>query len=110
MKNLTKSIAIIALACSSIGFAQAANEFVATNNTTDTEICVAAAEGNRLKLLKTLKDASLSKNYVVENVQCNELSFVDFVEQYSKESTKINKFITNGKYMNNLVLASVTAR
>ena len=109
MKILTKSIAIIALTCSSIGAVNAANEFVAGNQSMDTEICLVAAEGNRLKLLKTLKDAGLSKRYVAEKVQCNNLSFVDFVEQYSNNVEKINNFITNGKYMDSQVVAKVAS-
>lgn len=110
MKTLTQTIAIITLTCSSISFAHATNEFVAKNQTADTGICVAAAEGNRLKLLKTIKDAGLSKRYVAEKVQCNELSFVDFVEQYGNNVEKINRFMTNGKYMNKQVIANLTTR
>lgn len=110
MKNLTKSIVIIAFACSSIGVANAASEFVAADKTTGTEICVVAAEGNRLRLLKTIKDAGLSKRYVAEEMRCNHLNFIDFVEQYGQDVVKINNFITNGKYSTEQQIAKVAAR
>ena len=110
MKKLTQSIAIIALTVGSIGLANAQSDFVAGNNSADTEICITAAEGNRLKLLKTLQDTGMSKRYVAEKIQCNELSFVDFVEQYGKNVDKINNFITKGKYSENIIVASVAAK
>jgi hypothetical protein len=110
MKKLTQSLVIIALTVGSIGLANAQNDFVAGNNSSDTKICIIAAEGNRLKLLKELQDTGMSKRYVAEKIQCNELSFVDFVEQYGNNVDKINNFITNGKYSKNIIVASVAAR
>jgi hypothetical protein len=107
MKNLTKSIFIAALACSSIGFANAASEFVAGNNNAGTEVCIAAAQGSRLKLLKTLNESGVSKRYVVKNVKCNEQDFITFVEQYGNNVEKINNFMTNGAYSENLEMRNL---
>ena len=110
MKILTKSIVLITLTCSSIVFANESNQFTATNQSLSTKICITAAQGDRLKLSKALKNSGLSKRYVAEKMQCNDLSFVAFVEQYGKNAEKINNFITHGEYADSQVVANVAAR
>ncbi|MDP5033233.1 MAG: DUF3718 domain-containing protein [Paraglaciecola sp.] len=109
MKKLTQSIAIVSLICGSMGLAHAESDFVASDKGTSTEICMAAAEGKKFKLMSTIKDAGLSKRYVETKIQCNQLNFVEFVAQYSKDADKINHFITNGKYHDAAVIAQVAA-
>jgi len=45
-----------------------------------------------------MKKANLSKDFVLEEVKCNQLSFITFLEQYGTEVSEINGYVTNGKY------------
>jgi glutamine cyclotransferase len=110
MKTLTKAIAITTLTLSSIGLASASNVMVPANNYATTKLCVVASEGSKVKLLKAIKEAGLSKNYVAENVKCNELNIVAFIEQYGSNVEKMNNFLTSGKYSNYIEVANVASR
>ncbi|MDO6693547.1 DUF3718 domain-containing protein [Aliiglaciecola sp. 3_MG-2023] len=107
MNTLTKSIAISVLAISSIGLANAANVIVPTDNSITTKLCVAATKGSKAKLSKAINDSRLSKRFVVENVKCNELDLVNFVEQFGENPEKMNSFLTSGKYNKAGTIASL---
>jgi hypothetical protein len=109
MNTLTKAIAITTLTLSSIGLASASNVIVPADNYVTTKLCVAASEGSKVKLLKAIKNAGLSKHYVAENVKCNELNIVAFIEQYGSNVEKMNNFLTSGKYSNNTEVANLAS-
>jgi hypothetical protein len=109
MNTLTKAFAITTLTLSSIGLASASNVIVPSDNYVTTELCVVASEGSKIKLFKAIKKAGLSKNFVTENVKCNELNFIAFIEQYGSNVEKMNNFLTNGKYSNNAEVANVAS-
>lgn len=44
------------------------------------EICVVVVKGNKMKLYKVIKEVGLICGFVEDNVICNELFIVDFVE------------------------------
>ncbi|WP_435691114.1 DUF3718 domain-containing protein [Paraglaciecola sp.] len=110
MNTLTKAIAITTLTLSSIGIASASNMLVAKDSNITTKLCLVASEGNKAKLSVELKKAGLSKSYVTENVKCNNLNMVNFVEQYGNNAVQINNFLTSGKYSNNSTAVTLAAR
>jgi hypothetical protein len=110
MNTLTKTIAITTLTLSSIGLASASSEMVPTDNYVTTKLCVVATEGSKAKLSHAIKKSGLSKHFVTENVKCNELNLITFIEQYGSNVEKMNDFLTNGKYSNNAVVANLASR
>lgn len=98
MKLLTKITAVSLLSLSVLGAANAESVIVPSDNYVTSKLCVAAAQGNKAKLARAMKTANLSKDFVIEEVKCNQLSFITFVEQYGTEVSEINDYVTNGKY------------
>jgi hypothetical protein len=98
MKLLTKITAISILTLSVFGIAKANSVVVPTDNYITSTLCAAAAQGNKAKLAREMKQAHLSKDFVTEEVKCNDLRFITFVEQYGNEVAEINGYVTNGKY------------
>ena len=91
---LTTSTLFLLLASTSY-----AKEFEATNDYITTQICVAAAEGHRARLYKTIKDSGLSKIYVANEVKCNDQPITAFVTQHGKSPEAINTMLN--KYRKN---------
>ncbi|MFT6267262.1 MAG: hypothetical protein ACJAVV_000052 [Alphaproteobacteria bacterium] len=83
MKLLTKITVISVLTFSVLGIVNAAPVLVPTDNYVTSKLCVAAAQGNKVKLAREIKNAHLSKDFVIKNVKCNDLSFTAFVDQYA---------------------------
>lgn len=110
MKTLTKTIAITALTLSSIGFANANPVLVPGNDYVTTELCLIASQGNKTKLVNAIKKAGLTKRFVAQNVKCNEQNFVEFVEQYGSNVTKINNYLTGGAYSEGTEMPDLAAR
>ena len=110
MKTLTKTFAIAALTVSSMGFAQANPILVPGDDYVTTELCLIASQGNKAKLVNAIKNAGLTKRYVAQNVKCNEQSFVDFVEQYGSNVSKINNYLTGGAYGEGTDMPDLVAR
>lgn len=101
MKTLTKVIAISVLTLSTIGFTSAAEQLAPTDNFTGTKLCVVAAEGNKLKLNREIKESGLTKRYVVNNLKCNGMDLVSFVDQYGSNSHNINTYLAGKDYSKN---------
>ncbi len=101
MKTLTKVIATTVLTLSTIGVANAATQLVATDNLTGTKLCIAAASGSKLKLSREIKNSGLRKHHIVENVKCNDMDLVSFVEQYGSNPHNINTFLAGKDYSKN---------
>lgn len=98
MKLLTKITAASVLTLSAISIANAGPVLVPTDNYITSKLCVAAAQGDTAKMAREMRKAHLSKDFVIEKVKCNDLSFTAFVEQYGSESDQMNNYLTNGKY------------
>lgn len=110
MKTLTKTFALAAFAFSSISIAHAAPELVAADDYVTTKICMVASEGNKGKLSSTIKKAGLTKRYVADHVKCNDLTLVNFIEQYGSNVENMNNFLTGGEYSNSNLVANVASR
>jgi hypothetical protein len=109
MNTLTKAIAITTLSLSSIGIASASNVMVPADNYVTSKLCVVASEGSKSKLSNAIRKTGLSKNFVAENVKCNELNIVAFIEQYGSNVEKMNNYLTSGKYSNNTEVSNVAS-
>jgi len=96
MKTLTKTLAVMTFSLATIGMANAAT-IVAADNSLSTKLCVIAAQGSKIKMHLAVKDSHLSKSFIVDKIQCNDQSFLSFVEQYAKNPEKITYLLTNGK-------------
>ncbi|MDC8829407.1 DUF3718 domain-containing protein [Alteromonas gilva] len=103
MKALTKVMIALGVTMSAMSVAQASPELVAADDYVTSEICVVAAEGNKVKLRRTLRDAGLSPEFVAKNVTCNDMPIVEFVEQYGQNVAAINQVIMRGEYSGELI-------
>ncbi|MBO1254686.1 DUF3718 domain-containing protein [Alteromonas sp. 5E99-2] len=101
MKTLTKVIATTVLTLSTIGFASASEQLVPTDSFAGTKLCVVAAKGNKLSLNKEIRESRVSKQYLVENLKCNGMDLVSFVEQYGSNPHNINTFLAGKDYSKN---------
>jgi hypothetical protein len=109
MNTLTKAIAITTLTLSSIGMASASNVIVPADDYVTTKLCMVASEGSKTKLSKAIRKSGLSKHFITENVKCNELNIVAFVEQYGSNVEQMNNYLTNGKYSDSAVVANLAS-
>ena len=108
MKAFNKTLAVVGLTFGLVGMASASPEFYPADDTLTSKVCVAAVSGSKHKLADSMKDANVGKRFVVEQVTCNGMPFVEFVAQYGENSDAINKYITSGKYANNEFIASTS--
>ena len=98
MKLLTKITAISVLTLSVIGVASAETVLVPADSNVTSKLCVAAAQGKKMKLAREIRKAHLTKYFVSEKVKCNDISITAFVEQYGKNADKINDYLSNANY------------
>lgn len=45
-----------------------------------------------------MKQTGLSQKFVAENVKCNDINIINFVELHGDKVEEINNFLTKGKY------------
>ena len=109
MKAIAKVLMIVGVSVAGMGFAQADTKLVAADDAVTSDICVVAAEGSKMKLHKAIKDVGLTRDYVANNVKCNGMPIVEFVEQYGDNVASINRYITSGEYTGQLI-TQVTAK
>ena len=103
MKTFTKVVMVVGLAFGAMATAQADSRFVAADESVTSKICVAAAKGNKMNLHQEIRRAGLTREYVADNVTCNDMPITEFVEQYGENVAKINRFITGGEYTGTLI-------
>ena len=104
MKTFTKIVMVAGLTFGAMATAQANSQFVAADDAITSEICVIAAKGNKMKLHKAIKEAGLTRGFVEDNVTCNELPIVDFVEQYGDNDYGFFLNVDNIYFLNYLFL------
>ncbi len=59
-------------------------QFVATDSSVSSKICIAAAKGNKLQVNKLIDQAGISKQYVAQELTCNGIPVAQFVAEYSE--------------------------
>jgi hypothetical protein len=60
------------------------NEMVVADDSNFTQLCMTALVGNRAAMYNNIKSSGYSKLFIVNNVQCNGVSILAFVQQYGK--------------------------
>ena len=92
MKKLTLAAlsAIATIASISVN----ATTFEATNNSAETNICVAAAKGNTSKFYQTLRQQQRDIRTVAKGVKCNGVDIAQFakVNGANKIAKKLSRF------------------
>lgn len=106
MNTTTKILSTIVLTFT--GLSANAAEFVATDKAESTNLCVTAANGNKMKLNHMLKNSHLNKSFIIENVKCNDLPFLAFVEQQGNQPEKIIAMMTRGQRKGNVEITDLT--
>ncbi|GEA12790.1 DUF3718 domain-containing protein [Alteromonas sp. KUL49] len=107
MKTFTKTLAVVGMTFGLAGVASANVEFVPSDDTASTNICVSAVQGSKSNLRDAIEDAGVTKRYVATKMTCNDMPVVEFVAQFSENPEAINDYITNGKYNSSSFIASV---
>lgn len=96
MKNLTNTIAVLTLTFGA-ATAASATSISASDSSSFTNVCMAAASGNSVRLKHAIRDTGYSFNHVTESVKCNGLPINEFVSKYSKSPESINGILSNGR-------------
>ncbi len=100
MNTLTKVLTTLALTVTVAGAANAA-KLVASDNYVTTDLCIKAAKGSKIVLLKAIKSSGLSKSFVVNNVKCNDSHITYFVAKHGNKpeamNDMLNQYLKAGK-------------
>lgn len=92
MKNLTKSLTAVIFSFSAM--AASASDVVPADDQISSKLCATATQGNKFKMRDAIAASKLNKQFIVENVKCNEQDFVAFVAQYGdKPDAMINMLV-----------------
>ncbi len=110
MNAITKLAIAAGISLAVVGAASAKTEFVPTDENVTTQICVTAATGNVMMLRQAVKESRLNAGYVRNELTCNEMPLVEFVEQYGNNIVAINDYITKGEYSDSLQTRSLVLR
>lgn len=108
MKTFAKTIAVIGLTFGAISGVAAQPTLVASDNSVTSQLCVTAATGDAMQLHKKMKTLRVSKSYVTEQLTCNGMPVVEFVEQYGKHVADVNDYVTSGEYSDSKLTAKVS--
>ncbi|WP_175623852.1 DUF3718 domain-containing protein [Pseudocolwellia agarivorans] len=100
MKTLTKKLTVSILFLFTTTSIFAAS-FEAANNSSTTQICIAAVKGSKAQLHVKIKESGLSKVFVANNVKCNNQDIISFVAQNGKAPKVINKVLSRYQKNNN---------
>lgn len=104
MNTFTKTITVLSIALGSVAMANAnpTPTLFANDDSASTRICMAASKTSKLRLNSTIKSASLTKRQAVEDIKCNDMTLIEFVEKYSENATVLNDYLTSGEYSKSL--------
>ncbi|WP_444996743.1 DUF3718 domain-containing protein [Aliikangiella sp. IMCC44359] len=79
-----------------IGSASATDkQYNAVDGSLYTKICMTAANGNKLQLIKVIEDSGFSHHYVANQVTCNGMNIGQFAAQAGNQAAHnyLNKFL-----------------
>lgn len=107
MKTLNKLAVILGTSFALAATVSAQTEIEAADDFATSKICEAAAKGSRSQVRNAVEHSGLSKQYVANNVTCNDMPLVEFVEQYGANVVSVNEYITSGRYEPKDVVAKV---
>lgn len=108
MNTFSKIIATVTFTFAAATAANAA-EFVGTDKSVTTKLCLAAADGNRVDMRHAVKDSRLTKSFIVENVKCNDIDILAFAQRYNDKSGAINKYMGADKQESSITITDIVA-
>ncbi|NMP17075.1 MULTISPECIES: DUF3718 domain-containing protein [unclassified Thalassotalea] len=89
-KNLLTSIAALGIMVSGSAAAEQA-EFVGTDNSPETKLCLAAAKNDKAALRHQIRQINnwrgIRPSYVIDNIACNDMDMPSFAYQYGADKT-----------------------
>ena len=106
---MKKFLMISGLVSMSLGMAATANasvEFVPADTSASTKICIAAAEGNKFKVDRTIEYAGVTKRYVKQEMTCNGMPINDFAAQYHSTNVLEQFVATDGSVSSKICIAA----
>lgn len=109
MKTLTKTLITSTFILLTTGAAYASS-LEAANNSKTTQICIAAAEGNKARLHIKIKESGLSKVFVANNVKCNDQDITSFVAIHGKDPVTINSILNKYRKDKNISQVNLAKR
>ncbi|ASP47540.1 DUF3718 domain-containing protein [Cognaticolwellia beringensis] len=75
-----------------------ANEMIAADNSNITELCMTALAGNRAAMHNNIKSSGYSKPFIVNNVQCNGVSILTFVQQHGRNADAMLRILDRSEH------------
>ncbi|WP_440875291.1 DUF3718 domain-containing protein [Thalassotalea sp. PLHSN55] len=110
MNTFTTVITATVLTLTTATVSAKTSHLIPTDDSVTTKLCMTAARGNSHALRKEIKQSRLTTKFVLENVKCNEQSFLSFIDQHGKNSEKINYLLTRGRQVTTATDTEIAAR
>lgn len=106
MKAFTKTITAAVISLSAIAGAHA-TEVVPADNTITSKICATAAAGNKFKMNSVIKNSHLNKQFIVENVTCNNQNILSFVAKHGTDSDEMIDLLSPATQEQNVTITDL---
>ncbi|MBE0364616.1 hypothetical protein PULV_a2345 [Pseudoalteromonas ulvae UL12] len=92
MKKVT--IAVLAIAAASFSMGAHAANITGTNDSIETQLCVAAASGNNAKFHRAVRQSQQSIRFIGKSVACNGINIKDFAAMHGADviSAKLARY------------------
>lgn len=106
---MKRFLMVSALVSMSLGMAATANasvELVPADGSASTKICIAAAEGNKFKVDRSIEYAGVTKRYVNQEMTCNGMPIKDFAAQYHATNDPAQFVATDGSMSSKICIAA----
>lgn len=96
MNHITTTVIALSLSLTTTLITSKANaaDFVATDHSKLTNLCITAAQGDKEKMRIAIRKSGYSKHYVATNIKCNDQMLIEFVAKYGKSPNAMNAMIT----------------
>ncbi len=109
MKTLTTVISALTLSVALTGAANA-EKLEAVDQSTYTQLCMTASQGNLPAMHNAIKASGLSKKFVTEKVTCNDQSITEFVAKHGRSADAMNRMLHNSVDEGSVSVTTIAAR
>lgn len=75
-----------------------ATEMVAADSSNFTALCMTALSGNRAAMHNNIKSSGYSKPFITNNVECNGVNILTFVQQYGQNADAMLRTLDRGEH------------
>jgi hypothetical protein len=90
--NIKTIIAATIITLGSTATAQA-TKVIALDKSIATDLCVTAVTGNRAAMHSSIRSSGYTPEFVANNVQCNGVNLLSFIESQGKNSSSMLKML-----------------